>query len=165
MKKIFIVSITVLLCSTVLSQTLQNDVIASAGESDTTNHVQVSWTIGETIIETYNNPYCIVSQGFQQSYYNISEINETGKLQAEIKIYPNPTVDFINIEVKPDKTGDIFDIELLDINGKIIQKHPASKEGITRINLRNTSAGYLILNITNPESKLRSSYKVIKTNY
>ena len=142
---------------------LQNDVIASSGESDTTDHVQVSWTIGEILTETYNNPGCIASQGFQQSFYTISEVPEIEKLQFKVKVYPNPAVNYINVVVDSEKLHDEYKIELLDISGNIIQQHLTSTNSITRISLSNNSSGLLLLKITNLKSRLHRTYKIAKT--
>ena len=163
MKKLFILSTVLFFYSfTVFSQTIQNDVIATTGGLDTTNHLQVSWTIGECIVDTYNNSDCIVSQGFQQPFYTISEVPELKKLQFKVKVYPNPAVNFINVMVDSKKLQDVYKIELLDINGKIIAQYLTLTNKIVRINLSNNSSGLLMLYITNLESKLHRTYKIVK---
>ena len=147
------------------SQTLQNDVIASAGDSDTTDQVLVCWTVGECIVATHNNMDCMVTQGFQQSFYKVLEIPEVEKLPFEVKAYPNPAVDFIYVEVHAEELNDVYKIELTDMQGRIIQQYLTSHGNITRIDLRNISAGFLALNITHIKSKLCKSFKIVKTNY
>ena len=54
------------------AQSIERQVIAASGNFDTTANLQVSWTLGETVIETFSNSSITLTQGFQQP--DISQI-------------------------------------------------------------------------------------------
>lgn len=163
MKKVL--TLTFLLYSyCVFSQTLQNDVIASAGDSDTTEQYIVSWTVGESFVETYSNTNCVSTLGFQQSFFctlKIPELNETGFI---INVYPNPTVDFINIEIQSASLKYDYEIELTDMYGHVLRDYQVINNQVLRIDLRFISTGFIIMKIIHKESSSHKTFKIVKTN-
>ncbi len=92
MKKILI------LLSFISSQNIHAQrVMSSAGEINTSNGASVSYTIGETVVQTVVSN-AIVTQGFQQAkpklFTPVAENNEI----LDFGIYPNPTLALLYIK-------------------------------------------------------------------
>jgi hypothetical protein len=77
--------------------TLQNEVVASTGQSGVVNGVQVSYTIGEAVVTTIDNDASTLTQGFHQSNLAIVAVGEPW-VGNNIRIFPNPTEGNCNIE-------------------------------------------------------------------
>ncbi len=92
-------------------------VISNAGSIEENSLIKVSWTLGEFSIATIgSNP--ILTQGVQQSKLTIETKVETPAFIGLVKIFPNPTSDYIIVKI--DDSIDELKVNVLDINGKII---------------------------------------------
>ena len=116
MKKI-IFSILILLSLNSKAQidTLNQIVIANAGEVIESQNYILNFTLGEFMVETFNSGQSILSQGFHQVDSLIStSIREISGFKHEIIAYPNPTQDFITLEFNFIKQRSI-EIHLLNL--------------------------------------------------
>ena len=91
--------------------TYSQEVLASAGDSN--------FTIGETLIYSFNNPSVKLTQGFHQPFIGVVSITEHPSIS--IKIFPNPTQGFIQIEPQGDINANVL---LFDSRGRVlVDKH------------------------------------------
>lgn len=97
-----------------------SELITTAGGIFKTNQIELSWSIGEVVLESFTNPYNLFLQGFQQPlqrpYTGLVELPE-----SPISVYPNPMINFFNIYVE-NKSNSIISFTIYDIQGKIIMK-------------------------------------------
>jgi hypothetical protein len=101
------------------SQTLHHEMISSQGTSTTlSSGLLVSQTIGQQIVYNHSSEGLIVQQGYQQSFWSLY-LYEIGKTTYQAKIYPNPVIDFLTIEIEnfPDQ---ILSIAIFDVNGRMV---------------------------------------------
>ncbi len=81
-----------------------------------------------------------------------------------IRIFPNPTVDFVQISLMPDQESSLKSIELIDIYGKTIVNSETDASlllpGVKTIDMRYTTSGLYLVNIRYGD-QLRST-KIIK---
>ena len=157
--------IVLLLCifcwHTGFSQTLTPEVLTTSGDYFTSTNNSLSWTIGECITETYTGANNILTQGFQQSKYTITAVEEYTKSDLSVIVYPNPASTFINI--KSESTGLIkMKVELFDIQGKLI--HSESFQNNMRLNISEYSNSAYILRIYDDTNSLIKTFKLQKTN-
>ena len=99
------------------------EVIASTGGFASGKHSTLSWTLGESVIETINDDHMMISQGFHQSYYEIialGGLNEGSGL--EVEVYPVPTKSDVNIHITSDAEQVNLNVELYDLLGNMIYK-------------------------------------------
>ena len=84
------------------------------------------------------------------------------ELNNRIEIYPNPAVDYINIEIRESKLVETR-IVLHNIIGNKIEIHP---EKITdnkfRIDVKELPPGYYLLSIKDPVIDFNRTYKFLK---
>ena len=93
------------------------EVISTGGDYYQHPNGTISFTIGETVVETFTNG-AILTQGFQQDYENILS---TEFLTSDyfFEVFPNPFSSEISIKYKPENTGEYL-VELKDASGKTI---------------------------------------------
>jgi hypothetical protein len=96
---------------------LAQEVLASGGDYFAQTNGSLSYTLGETVVETYSNDN-ILTQGFQQDYENLLN---TEFLTSDnfFEVYPNPFSSDIIIKYKPENAGEYL-VELKDASGKEI---------------------------------------------
>ncbi len=95
------------------------EIISTSGDYFENTTGSISWTVGESMIETYTNGSEILTQGFQQSRLTEVSVFELENIDISVKIAPNPTMDFINLYT--DNFKDLT-YQLFDFNGKLIKQ-------------------------------------------
>lgn len=153
-------SITVLTLFLILAfNSFAQEVIATAGETFENDEISISWTLGETIIATFEAGDIVLTQGFHQDTYEITSIKEQYESEINISIFPNPA----NEEFFIKYDGADFDryfINIYSIDGNLIDEKDLVDE-LTGIDITNLQSGEYIISVTDQEKKYRS-YKLIK---
>ena len=92
MKKTGLIAIALLIGLVISAQ----EVVSSGGESQSVTGYQVSWTLGETVIETISSGGNILTQGFQQPKLSLTPVTDLLYPDIKMKVFPNPTQGFTN---------------------------------------------------------------------
>lgn len=95
--KILFITVLVLVSIESYNQTIDQSVIASAGNDVDTETISVSWTLGEVGIANLSSDGLILSQGFHQGNFFIDAI-EGIHPDFQLKTYPNPVVNKLIID-------------------------------------------------------------------
>jgi len=137
-------------------------VIASSGGYKAGSGISLSWTIGETIIPTFKSQdgTLILTHGFQQKLL-VTSIEEDINVLVEIKVFPNPATEAVNIQFDSAVDEEIK-LDILDSQGKLIKTDligPALTE--KQINMQDIPAGIYYLRLSNGKHNI-SVYKVVK---
>ena len=143
------------------SQTLTPEVYATSGNYFTNTNSSLSWTLGECVIETYSSTNNILTQGFQQSKFSITSIEENTNNSFFVLAYPNPTNSFINICTESTEVGKMK-VELLDIAGKLI--HSETFQNNLQLNLSEYSSSVYFIRVCDENNNSIKTFKLIKTN-
>jgi hypothetical protein len=145
---------------------IAQQVVSTAGNHSENGQVQLSWTIGEPVISTFSNESNILTQGMHQSKLLIDAIEEIELSGLKISAFPNPTNEFINLQVhqlltdQPDEMWTEYSFKLYDINGKILmQKQIVSTETIIQMDSYVPSTYFLKVLVNKNEIKI---FKIIK---
>jgi hypothetical protein len=140
-------------------QTIILQLVGTSGESLKNSTYQLDFSIGEMLIESYNNPQYLVTQGFQQGTYIISVIEENPALSYQIKVYPNPADDFIHLEIGAPLTEKLLYI-VTDQSGKItLRGH--TNELLSQVDFSGYSTGIYFLTVLQ-KNRILKSFKIIK---
>jgi hypothetical protein len=138
-------------------------VVSTAGNHSETGTVQLSWTIGEPVISTLSNGSNILTQGMHQSKLLIDAIEEIELSGLVISAFPNPTNEFVNLQVHQlltDQPWKEFSFVLYDMNGKVLmQKQIVSTETVIQMNNYVSSTYFLKVLVNNHEVK---TFKIVK---
>jgi hypothetical protein len=97
------------------------EVISSCGESVVSSNIQVDFTIGEVVTETYQTSTVALTQGFHQTFMSSVDVKElTDPLSSKIYVYPNPVRDRFTVEVKTEQSVGLS-YEIVNMNGSRLQ--------------------------------------------
>lgn len=165
MKTITLIIAFSMILSNADSQSIYADVLGTTGQNDTIGKFQVSWTVGECVIEQYCNTNCMVSQGFHQSYYKILRIDEKHEPSMDIRIYPNPAVDRVNIDLSKVPGNNSCRIELYGLKGELLHREETSRADIIILNLTNFRDEIMILKVIHLSASMEASFKIVKVNH
>jgi len=80
----------------IFAQQMSPEIICSASGRIQNSTIKIDWVIGESVTATMQNTNNQLSSGFGQPQYLITAINP-GNSSFSFFIYPNPTIDKINI--------------------------------------------------------------------
>jgi hypothetical protein len=144
------------------AQSITPDVIASAGNHFENGGVQLSWTLGEIAVSTYENGGNILTEGFHQPELLITKIEEVSELDMTVNIFPNPTADFINIEFTGNETDML--VELFDMNGKEVSRIDVrANQPEVGVNVSEFAIGGYLLRLTEENGKYVSAHQIQKS--
>jgi len=159
MKKFILIAFCVFGFGTAFCQTNKPDIITTSGDNFINTNGSLSWTIGECITETLVSQNSIITQGFQQSSYIITAIQQVNESQFEIVAYPNPVNNFINLKIESTQFGNLKYI-ISDISGKVLQTENLTTSN-QQINFSNFSVGTYFINVYQNNKSIKL-FKIIK---
>jgi hypothetical protein len=143
------------------AQTMNQNLVSPSGNfyQNLTNNM--SFSIGETIIDTYKNNNNTITSGFHQSYFIISTIENNFSDKPFLFIYPNPVKDHLNIKFIQTQTDYDYNIDVYNMQGKKLQTIINYADFI-QINLHQYAVSNYIIIIKNNLTQESISYKVQK---
>jgi hypothetical protein len=103
--------------ATVFTQQLSHQVLLPAAGVIYTGGMSYSQTIGETAVEMISSTDFILTQGFQQP--GLKFLPGTQPQGNGVKAYPNPAIDFVNIELFGESERS-FRITVSNLSGTIV---------------------------------------------
>lgn len=154
MRKFYILFITGLVISFVANS---QEVISSSGDHFENGSVSISWTIGESVIETFSGTSVVLTQGFHQSNLSASVIYENKSNDLLIELYPNPLTDHLFIKCEKYEG---LEYEMYDFTGKLLTKDKF-KSRITTVNFSDNAASAYFIKILSVNSLLKT-FQIIK---
>ena len=136
--------------------------ISSAGKTTINGNYNVSWTVGETVINTLSAGGTILTQGFHQPL--LIEILPTGiekELLLDMIAYPNPAFD--KVLFKGGDPSGIYHIRVVDKLGRILLQKtlPASD---LEILVEGYNNGTYLIEVVEDKTNKRRVFNVIKSS-
>ena len=137
-------------------------VISSAGKTTINGNYNVSWTVGETVINTLSAGGTILTQGFHQPL--LIEILPTGiekELLLDMIAYPNPAFD--KVLFKGGDPSGIYHVRVVDKLGRILLQKtlPASD---LEILVEGYNNGTYLIEIIEDKTNKRRVFNVVKSS-
>ena len=137
-------------------------VISSAGKTTINGNYNVSWTVGETVINTLSAGGTILTQGFHQPL--LIEILPTGiekELLLDMIAYPNPAFD--KVLFKGGDPSGIYHIRVVDKLGRILLQKtlPASD---LEILVEGYNNGTYLIEVIEDKTNKRRVFNVVKSS-
>lgn len=142
-------------------------VIATAGEHYSNESYQISWTLGEPVIETASNEDIILTQGMHQGNIEVSSIWEAEEFNSNITVFPNPTISDVTIRLNelPEegttKPNHNLFASLYDIKGNLLEKRKLSAT-TTTFSMEEYAPSVYILKITDSKNKVFKTLQIVK---
>ena len=157
MKKIILV---LMLVAGSFFPTLAQQAILSAGGDASGSGGTASYSIGQSLYITNSGEAGSISQGVQQSYIieAITGLDDLG-ISLNLTAYPNPTTDFIQLEIGSEMLTDIS-YHLYNMQGKLIVSKQLT-EVQTGIDMTSLSSDTYILKVIQKNADIKT-FKIIK---
>ncbi len=134
------------------------EVVSTQGESYSNTSGSIDFTVGEVIINTGTDGNYDITQGFHQTNWNFSGIEDNAP-SFKVGIFPNPTEDVLIIRTS---TFDNVTYTLYDANGKIVLQDKLLSSQ-TPIQVSHLASGSYSLTLNNENQNLKK-FKLIKTH-
>jgi hypothetical protein len=139
------------------SGTYAQELISTAGDVFSGNSLQIEWSLGETVIDSYTDTDVILTQGFHQPEIIHEDIPDT-----LVKIYPNPFDLLFYIELEEIETeSNHFSMVLFDMSGRVVFAQDIEM-GSNEIHTEDIPDGIYFLKLFDAKSNLLKSVKIIK---
>jgi hypothetical protein len=157
------------------SQSNTPSVINSSGGSSQSGYYQFEWSIGEMALIGQMNSSdkaLIVTNGLIQPYILYpGRVNTNNNFSSdEIKVFPNPASDYVEINFFTKQKGRIT-LNFYDISGKIVYTGGVQSDGvglIYKIPVNHLPANvymlYVILDADNGYTSKQGTYKITKVH-
>ena len=151
MKKILWIAFMLYVLPCSYSQTASSDVISASGSSIVAEGLVMSWTIGENIIDFYQDFSMVTGHDRSDLYM------KNGTL---ITVYPTLTEEFLYIKTVTDDPV-VLQAELIDLKGNVLITVPLDA-GEVEMNIGDLIYGTYILRISDSDFNNCEIVKIIK---
>ena len=143
-----------------VAQSITPEVIASAGEHYDNGTVQLSWTLGEVMIDTYDNGTNILTQGFHQTQLTVTSIEEN-LADVTMNLYPNPTSEYLNISLRNNQND--INLQVYDMTGKLIHKDMINAHDSKYVlPMQTVATGKYLIQMQSEDGKMNTTHQVVK---
>lgn len=151
------IAFAALLFISIGSGTYAQELICTAGDIFSGTSLQIEWSLGETMIDSYSDGQIIFTQGFHQP--GLIQVDQPDTL---IKVFPNPfdLALYIDLQETESEIGH-FSIVLFDMAGRIVFVQDISL-GISEIQTEDIPDGIYFMKLFDAKSNLLKSVKIIK---
>lgn len=144
-----------------ISQNINLSLLSNGGNSFKNDKYILGWSIGENLIETFESESYILTQGLQQTEYNISSVYSNESKYIGISCFPNPTSDEVSILISENNLNlNNLSIKLFNLDGTLLENININNN--MKINLSKYLDGIYFINI-NKNDELIKSFRIIKT--
>lgn len=143
------------------AQTISRSVIGSTGS----NNEQMSFTVGETVIEMGDSPDIILTQGFQQPETLTGTFVDPILGEATFVLYPNPTQEKLILKIETEKSRTLS-VGFSDIRGRRILLDKEVKVGQNLehdFDVSSFAEGNYLLLLKNEQGKVLKSFRFQKS--
>lgn len=120
-----------------------------------------SYSVGQAMYQTHTGTSGSVAEGVQQPYEIsvVSGLEEANGINLLVSAYPNPTTDYLTLEVKGFELSDLH-FQLYDINGKLLQSDKITNTQTSIVMSNLVPATYFVI-ITEGNKKVKT-FQIIK---
>ncbi len=138
------------------------DTIIAYGNDTTGSSGSVTYSIGQVYYTSIEESEYNVVQGIQhQETYNSLDTQDVIEPKTEISIYPNPTTDFVNINMEGyELENGLRSYQLYDFQGRLLKQNTINQNE-TQVNLSDLSSSIYLLQVY-VDNKALKTFKIIK---
>ena len=160
MKKLLFIACGFFALSGLQSQSLTPVILSSTGDHFSNQQVQLSWTVGESITESFSDGDNILTQGFHQSRLIVTSVHDD-KTDIEIKIFPNPTQEILSI--KWNQEINLFKLNVFDARGiSILSTELDSGALNASLDLSDMVSGFYFIQFKSRNNQIVQTFKILK---
>jgi hypothetical protein len=104
----------------------------------------------------------IATAGFSQSSVEYTANAELASISQSIKLYPNPTTEYLNVKFDHVKADNVSLVVRNVIGNEMKIEIEVIDEHEIQVKVKDLAAGYYLLAIRDDETKFRGTYKFLK---
>ena len=147
-----------------IAQSIAPQSVNSGGTKLSQANGSLSFTVGELVVLSQTDSQGNTLGGGFTAGATLTTVNikETDATVLDVKVYPNPTTELVNIQINH-STIDQVVVTISDLQGKEV--YSGRYAGVSNVIGVNTAAyeiGTYILNLKNLNNKVLGTYKIIK---
>ena len=159
---LFSVLFVFIACHYSISQSIDNDVVATAGTHfENSCGIKLSWTMGESVTSTISDGSWMITQGFHQDWEEVTSIENHIEQTIQINVYPNPMDNELLVTVK-NTTKELM-LSLYDIAGRKVDCSTMQPNQLsTSFSVSWLSAGSYVLYIEDKDGVFNKTYRLEK---
>ncbi len=158
--KTFLTIIALLVAFSSFGQTaIKKNSIDSGGDISTNGTTKMVYTLGEVAVQENTTGNIHVSEGFIGSNNFVVLNIENYSILSDVKVYPNPTSDYININFTQKSD---YDISIYNMAGELIYSKQIIESNKESINLNKFPAGTYLFVVKQVAEQKATTYKIIK---
>jgi len=135
----------------------------ASGEDATGSAGSAAYSIGQVFYTYIGESAYNVAQGIQQgeSINTLSNEEIDGEPKIEIFIFPNPTTDFVNVNmVGHESVSSQSSYQLYDLQGRLLKQDTVTQTE-TQINVTDLRAAIYLLQVYS-DNKILKTFKIVK---
>jgi hypothetical protein len=146
------------------AQSIAPQSVNSGGTKMTQANGSLSFTVGELVVlsQTDSDGNTLGGGFTAGATLTTASIQETDAAVLDVKVYPNPTSELVNIQINH-STLDQVVVTITDLQGKEVYNGKyACIYNVIGINTASYATGTYVLSLKNLNNKLLGTYKIIK---
>jgi len=153
-------SVVLLLAFGLTGLQAQEAVTANGGEASGSGG-SASYSVGQVAYATNSGTNGSVAHGVQQPFEIsvVTGIEETKSINLTVSAYPNPTTDYLALEVKDYELSTVH-FQLYDMNGKLLQREKITSNQTSIVTSNLVPATYFV-KVTEGNIEVKT-FKIIK---
>lgn len=138
----------------------QESINATGGDASGSGG-SMSYTVGQLVYQTHFETSYSVAQGVQQPYEIsvVTAIEEAKGINLSVVAYPNPTTDYLILEVKDFELSNLH-FQLYDMSGKLLQSEKITGSQTSIVMRSLLPSTYIVKVVQN--NKEVTTFKIIK---
>ena len=146
------------------AQSIAPQSVNSSGTKMSQANGSLSFTVGELVVLSQTDSQGnTLGGGFTAgATLTTVSIQETDAAVLDVKVYPNPTTELVNIQINH-STLDQVVVTIIDLQGKEVYNGKyAGISNVIGINTASYATGTYVLSLKNLNSQVLGTYKIIK---
>lgn len=166
MKNIIIIICGLFVISNVSAQSIERQLVGVSGGYYKTTNVEILFSVGEAVINSFSSGTIILSQGFQQGSNNTISTQEL-VVNKDFSFYPNPVNSTLFLNFKNSKTDLDLEISVYNMSGLLVFQQTEEvfqgAEQILSLDLSKLSVGNYFVRLVE-SGGAQSSIKIVKVD-
>jgi len=145
--------------SLAFGQSVERSVIGSAGDFRSAGNISISWTLGETVIQTATAGSVMLTQGFQQPESATNSLKELSK--SSITVFPNPSNGLFKLNIAGFNDLNLLVVHVYDAAGKQVAiKNINVVSGAAGFDLTSLPEGIYTVHFTSNDPAISATYRL-----
>ena len=163
-KPIALLGAALLMCTLSYAQSIAPQSVNSGGTKMSQSNGSLSFTVGELVVLNLSDSEGnTLGGGFTAgATLTTVSIHETDATLLDIKVFPNPTSDLVNIQINHSTIDQVL-LTITDLQGKEVYNGKyAGISNVIGINTASYATGTYVLSLKNLKNQVLGTYKIIK---